>query len=225
MSFQIHALPAEPFQRLFSMNDEELRARNAKRVVVEECPGSPCRVSLKDAAVGETVILLHYEHQPAATSYRASHAIFVRADAAQTRPTPGEAPEVLRRRLLSVRAFDATHEMVNAEVVEGADLETSIARLLRTKAPPTCTFTTLCRVVTPQGSPVPEAARSAFVACVAPPNAGRFLLARSTADRFAGIWVARSRHSPRLRAVVRQYNCDWAHRDISGRFFSTRAAG
>lgn len=129
VNFQISALPAEPFQSLFELSDAELAARGARRQVVSEYPGTPCRVSLEDAAVGETVLLLPYEHQAAAGSpYRSGGAIFVRQGAAEARPAVNEAPESVRRRLLSVRAYDSEGMMINADVTEGRVLEDVIAR-------------------------------------------------------------------------------------------------
>ena len=57
MSFQIHALPAEPFHGLFDLSEAELRARNIRRTVVTDTSGAPCRVSLAEAELGETVLL------------------------------------------------------------------------------------------------------------------------------------------------------------------------
>jgi hypothetical protein len=130
MTFQITALPPEPFRDLFALSDDALAARGIERRVVDESPGFPCRVSLEDARVGETVLLLNHEHQPARTPYRASHAIFVREGAAQARPAPGEIPDAIARRLLSVRAFDASGRMTDADVVEGADAAPLIERML-----------------------------------------------------------------------------------------------
>lgn len=126
MAFQIHALPYAPFAPLFAMSDAELAARRARRVTADAAPGFPCRVSLADAEPGETLVLLHYEHQPADSPYRASHAIFVRENAVQAFPEAGTVPKVLRRRLISVRAFDSNHDMVAAEVVDGTSLATAI---------------------------------------------------------------------------------------------------
>ena len=64
MSFRISALPAERFTELFALDGDALAARGAKRIVVEEKPGVPCRVSLADADLGDVAILLPFEHQP-----------------------------------------------------------------------------------------------------------------------------------------------------------------
>ena len=130
MSFRVVALPAEPFAPLFALSDAELRLRGAVRRVADRTPGFPCRVSLRDAEPGETVILVHHEHQPADTPYRAGHAIYVREGAVQAHPAVGEVPEMLRRRLLSVRAFDAAGMMTDADVVDGRALEPALHRML-----------------------------------------------------------------------------------------------
>lgn len=130
MPFQIHALPVAPFRPLFSLSDAALAERSVRREVVPANPGAPCRVSLTDAAEGEVVYLLNYEHLPADTPYRARHAIYVREGATQAFPPPGEVPEMLRRRLLSVRAISSTGDLVDADVVDGAELEPVIERLI-----------------------------------------------------------------------------------------------
>ena len=78
MTFQIRALPAGQFAHLTQLSDAELAAQNIHKRVVDAHPGYPCRVSLQDADIGETVFLLHHCHHDEATPYRASHAIFVR---------------------------------------------------------------------------------------------------------------------------------------------------
>jgi hypothetical protein len=128
MSYAVTSLPAEPFALLFRMNDEVLAARGARRVVADAPLGFPCRVSLDDARPGETLILVNYEHQPAPTPFRASHAIFVR-EGVQPVSTIDEMPPALRRRLLSLRAFDASGMMLAADVTEGAAAEALIERL------------------------------------------------------------------------------------------------
>ena len=122
MSFQIHALSPESFAKYFDYSAEQLAASGAQLHTVTEYPGTPCRVSLADAHVGETVVLLNYEHQPQNTPYRATHAIFIRKGVQQAMPVIGTVPDVLASRLLSIRGFDATHNMRVADVVDGTAL-------------------------------------------------------------------------------------------------------
>jgi hypothetical protein len=109
--------------RIFSiLPDTELATRQAVRVTADRHPGFPCRVSLRDARAGETLLLLNYEHLPVATPYRSRHAIYVRENAAEARLEVDEIPEVLRTRLLSLRSFDDAGMMIDADVVQGRDL-------------------------------------------------------------------------------------------------------
>jgi hypothetical protein len=129
MSFQISGLPLARFAPLFSMSDEALAAFQIERRIADRKPGFPCRVSLQDAEPGERVLLLNYAHQPASTPYRSNHAIFVRESAVEAAPEVGEIPQVIRLRLISVRAFDAADMMVDADVVQGAELAPVIERM------------------------------------------------------------------------------------------------
>jgi len=119
MTFQVRPLPIEPFEPLFDMDDAELAARRAVRVVADAFPGYPCRVSLEDAEPGEQLILIHFEHQSADSPFRASHAVYVREGAQSAEPAPGIVPEVLQRRMLSLRAFDAQGMLIDADLTDG----------------------------------------------------------------------------------------------------------
>lgn len=124
--FRIHGLAPQPFQCLLALSDAELAQRGVKRMRVDECPGFPCRVSLEDAPIGETVLLLHWEHLQTVSPYRASGPIFVRENAHAPAEFTDAVPEQLRRRLLSVRAYDGDDMMRAAEVLQGDTLETQI---------------------------------------------------------------------------------------------------
>ena len=126
MQFRISGLPAEPFQHLFALDDDELKRHGAVRRVAEDS-GYPCRISLTDAKAGDEVILVNFEHQDADTPYRSRYAIYVRQGERRYQAT-GEIPEQLRKRLLSARAFDAAGMLVDADVTEGKALEPLIAR-------------------------------------------------------------------------------------------------
>jgi Protein of unknown function (DUF1203) len=129
MNFQIHALPRAAFDIFFAFSDDDLRARDGRRVVADASGGFPCRVSLQDAVEGERLLLLPYEHHRVNTPYRASGPIYVREDAVQAVPASDEIPELLRRRMLSLRGYDAKGMMRSAEVVPGVELEAAIVRL------------------------------------------------------------------------------------------------
>lgn len=127
MSFRIIGLDPVEFFPLFELSDEDLAARNVVRVVADASPGFPCRVSLRDAQPGQTLLLLNYEHQPAPTPYRSAHAILV-TQHAQRFDEVHQVPQALRVRPLSVRAFDAHGMMLDADLVDGADAERLIER-------------------------------------------------------------------------------------------------
>ena len=131
MSFQIHALPAAQFESFFVLSDGQLAKARARRTVADDKPGYLCRVSLADAEIGETIMLLNFMHQPADSPFQATHAIFVRENARQAFPDVGVVPEVLQSRLISARAFDDRHFMVDADVVDGAFLSKSIPAMLQ----------------------------------------------------------------------------------------------
>jgi hypothetical protein len=129
MSFRITGLPSTEFADLFSLSAEALRARRAVRQVADARLSYPCRVSLTDAELGQEVVLVHYEHQRADTPYRSSHAIYVR-QGEETYDAVDAVPDQLRRRMLSLRAFDESGMIVGADLVDGRAVEGSIATLL-----------------------------------------------------------------------------------------------
>lgn len=130
MSFRITGLPAEDFAPLFDLSDDELAARGAvRRIADAREPGYPCRISLTDSRPGDELILVNYEHHPAASPYRMRFAVYVRRGEKQF-DAVGEVPAQLRCRTLALRAFDDNAMMVGWELIEGSDLEAAIERLL-----------------------------------------------------------------------------------------------
>jgi uncharacterized protein DUF1203 len=129
MSFRVLGLSPDPFRPLFGMPDAELHRLGAHRVIAEDSR-MPCRVSMEHAKPGEELLLLNFEHQPANTPYRATHAIFVRRIAQRAFDAVDLVPEVLASRLLSIRAFDAQHMMIDAEVCSGTEAAEMFDRFL-----------------------------------------------------------------------------------------------
>lgn len=121
MNFKVTGLSAEPFRHLYGLSDEALALKGVKRYVADKKPGYPDRIEMRDAEIGEKLLLLNHVCQPADTPYRATHAIFILEGADATYQAVNEIPEVMRDRLLSLRAYDAAGMMLDADVVEGTD--------------------------------------------------------------------------------------------------------
>ncbi len=131
MSYVVSGLPIETFQPLFGLSDAELAERGVVRRVVDAPSGFPSRVDLEDAQVGDTVLLLNYEHQPADTPFRASHAIFVNEKARATRRVENELPGALAvREAVSLRAFRDDGMMIDAGFAPQGQVEAGIERFL-----------------------------------------------------------------------------------------------
>jgi hypothetical protein len=130
MDFRIKGLPAGEFAHLAGLRDTRLAELGVQRLRVAQPHSAPDRVSLRDAEPGETVLLLNYEHQAADTPYRSRHAIYVIEGEQRTFDEVNVVPDPMRRRLLSLRAFDAQGMMIDADVVDGAQVEPLIEKLL-----------------------------------------------------------------------------------------------
>lgn len=133
-TFRLAGIDHAPFEPLFRLSDDELSARQAVRVRANAQPGYPCRVSLCDAEVGEELLLLPYEHQPARSPYRAGGPIYVRRDATRRILEPGEMPTYVTRRMISVRAYDSADLMIDAQVCDGRDVADVLHGLLENRA-------------------------------------------------------------------------------------------
>jgi hypothetical protein len=130
--FRVSGISANIVDPYRHLSEEELQKRRVVRRVVDEKPGFPCRVTLADAEIGESVFLLNFEHLPGLSPYRSVGPIFVRESATQTYSKTNEIPEVLQvpGRLLSMRGYDAKDQLVSAEVIESTGIDQSIQRLL-----------------------------------------------------------------------------------------------
>ncbi|HET9230362.1 MAG TPA: DUF1203 domain-containing protein [Vitreimonas sp.] len=128
MSYRITGLDPTPFRDLHFLSDDALAEKGVRRVRIESKHAAPCRLSLDDAEIGEAVLLLNYEHQPANTPYRQQGPIFVR-ESEQRFEGIGVIPPALARRPLSLRGFDGEDMMIEADLAEGADVPPLIERI------------------------------------------------------------------------------------------------
>jgi hypothetical protein len=131
MSFRISGLDGAVFSHLFGLSDEDLARQGAVRYIADAKPGFPDRIELRDAEIGESLLLVNHVHQPADTPYRASHAVFVLEGAREPFDRVDVVPPTFRSRVLSLRAYDDRHMMIDAELCAGQDVEAAIARLFQ----------------------------------------------------------------------------------------------
>ena len=129
MTYCIRGLSPEQFTPLFALDDAALAAQGARRIVADADRGYPCRISLEDAAAGETLILLNHISNDANGPYRAAHAIFVR-ERAEAAAYVGRTPPVFDWRTLSLRSFTAEGEMIDARLAAPAEHDSAIRELL-----------------------------------------------------------------------------------------------
>ena len=129
MGYAIAGLDPAPFQPLFALSDNELAVQGARRVSADADRGFPCRISLRDAAQGETLILLPHVSHDVPTAYRSGYAIYVREQAIEAARFIDRLPPVFAGRTLSLRALGADGWVREARLVAPDAVEPSIAEL------------------------------------------------------------------------------------------------
>lgn len=100
-------------------------------VVVADSPTDfPCRHCLRWAELGERLILFPFASVPAGHPYSEVGPIFVHAEACERYADTQTFPPQFRQGR-ALRAYDSEHEMIDAAVVDGDDVEGEIKKLLR----------------------------------------------------------------------------------------------
>jgi hypothetical protein len=128
MTYRIRGLDPAPYKPLFGLSDEELADRGIVRMTVTE-PTFPCRVSLTDREIGESVLLLNHVSHDVANPYRATHAIFVTEGAEEAAEYVDRVPPVFERRALSLRGFDSNGMMADAILTQPGEADAGIRKL------------------------------------------------------------------------------------------------
>lgn len=136
MGFRIAGLKMAQFAQLFALSEAELARLGAVRQTAMHTGNSrfPCRVSLRYAREGESLLLLNYEHLPVGGPYRSRYAIYVRENAVEAQLAADEIPEVMQNRPLSLRAFSAGGMLLDADLAQGDAVGPALERLLRDEA-------------------------------------------------------------------------------------------
>ena len=92
-------------------------------------PSFPCRISLTDRDIGESVLLLNHLSHDVHNPYRASHAIFVAESALEAGEFIDEVPPVFETRVMSLRGFDAEGMMADALIAQPGEADSKIRKL------------------------------------------------------------------------------------------------
>ena len=107
---------------------DRLRAAGGITYVADSNPGYPCRQCLRDAEIGDEMLLVSYDPFTASSPYRCTSPIFIHS--APCAPDDQEdLPVQLTSRKLSVRGFDSAAMMLDAALIEGDDLRDTIKML------------------------------------------------------------------------------------------------
>lgn len=120
--FQLVGLDHTQFAPLFDLTDDELKSQGIVRTQATKQPGYPCRISLEDAVVGEEILLLPFWHHDVNSPYRSLGPIYIRKGVTQALLPPGEVPDYVSTRVISLRAYDPEHMMVGADVCSGDEI-------------------------------------------------------------------------------------------------------
>jgi hypothetical protein len=134
MTYRITGIDPAPYRNLYGLSDEELASRGIVRMTVTAKPSFPCRVSLTDRDVGESVLLLNHVSHDVANPYRASHAIFVTEGVEEPATYLDQVPPVFELRVLSLRAFDERGMMIDAALTQPGEADAGIRKLFENPA-------------------------------------------------------------------------------------------
>jgi Protein of unknown function (DUF1203) len=105
-----------------------LRAGGGPTYVADSKPGYPCRQCLRDAEIGDELILVSHDPFTHDSPYRCASPIFLHATSCTPDLDSFELPSQLTCRQLSVRAFDDQAMMIDAAVIDGQQLGTMLDR-------------------------------------------------------------------------------------------------
>ena len=128
MTYVVKGIDPAPYRELFGLRDGELATRGIVRMTVTD-PTFPCRVSLTDREIGESVLLLNHVSHDVANPYRATHAIFVTEAEQEPAKFVDEVPPVFKPRVLSLRGFDKDGMMAEAILTQPGEADAGIRRL------------------------------------------------------------------------------------------------
>ncbi len=117
-------------QPISDVDADRLRASGGEVYIADSEPGYPCRQCLRDAEIGDELILVSYDPFTAESPYRSASPIFLHRFACPSVRESNEQslPLQLTRRQLSVRSFNKEEMMIDAEVIDGSHLADTLGK-------------------------------------------------------------------------------------------------
>ncbi len=127
-TFRIVPLSTEVAER--ARRAAEAGAADHASVIADSTNGYPCRHCLRFAKAGERVILFPYAAIPPGHPYSETGPIFLHAQACERYSATREYPDELRKGR-AFRAYNASYDMIDAEVANGSEPEAIVEKLLQ----------------------------------------------------------------------------------------------
>ena len=127
-TFRIVPLSTEVAER--ARRAVEAGAADHAVVIANSPTGYPCRHCLRFAKPGERVILFPYAAILPGHPYSETGPIFVHAETCERYSATGEYPDDLRKGR-AFRAYNASYDMIDAEVADGSEPEEIVEKLLQ----------------------------------------------------------------------------------------------
>lgn len=128
MSFVISPIPAVRLEAMRRSGTDDAGEHFEPLVADED--GAPLRCCLRETRAGERLALIAYRPAGAHGAYREIGPVFVHADPCEGYAEPGTYPPGFRDRQQVFRAYDKAGRIADALLVEGAEAEAGIRRLL-----------------------------------------------------------------------------------------------
>ena len=130
MTYSIKGLNPQDFTPFFALSDAALRGHRARRVTATANRGFPCRVSLRDANEGDSLLLIHHVNHDVDTPFRNAYAIYIRADAHEPGYFVDEVPPVMESRTMALRGYSSTGLLEEADIAIPGQADETIRHML-----------------------------------------------------------------------------------------------